>query len=51
MRSKPKTKDTVPVTVDAVVYWTAWDAEKAALAEIQEKQKIDALRTPEEQIL
>jgi regulator of protease activity HflC (stomatin/prohibitin superfamily) len=25
------TKDTVPVTVDAVVYWTVWDAEKAAL--------------------
>ncbi|RPI75072.1 MAG: slipin family protein [Desulfobacteraceae bacterium] len=25
------TKDTVPVTVDAIVYWTVWDAEKAAL--------------------
>ncbi|THB81232.1 MAG: slipin family protein [Desulfobacteraceae bacterium] len=25
------TKDTVPVNVDAVVYWTVWDAEKAAL--------------------
>ena len=24
------TKDTVPVTVDAVVYWTVWDVEKAA---------------------
>ncbi len=29
------TKDTVPVNVDAVVYWTVWDAEKAAL-EVQE---------------
>ena len=29
------TKDTVPVTVDAVVYWTVWDVEKAAL-EVQE---------------
>jgi regulator of protease activity HflC (stomatin/prohibitin superfamily) len=28
-------KDTVPVNVDAVVYWTVWDAEKAAL-EVQE---------------
>lgn len=25
------TKDTVPVNVDAVVYWMVWDAEKAAL--------------------
>lgn len=25
------TKDTVPVNVDAVVYWLVWDAEKAAL--------------------
>jgi hypothetical protein len=25
------TKDTVPVTVDAIVYWTVWDVEKAAL--------------------
>jgi uncharacterized membrane protein YqiK len=25
------TKDTVPVNVDAVVYWMIWDAEKAAL--------------------
>jgi regulator of protease activity HflC (stomatin/prohibitin superfamily) len=25
------TKDTVPVNVDAVVYWTVWDVEKAAL--------------------
>lgn len=31
------TKDTVPVNVDAVVYWTVWDAEKAAL-EVQEYQ-------------
>lgn len=29
------TKDTVPVNVDAVIYWTVWDAEKAAL-EVQE---------------
>lgn len=32
---KTLTKDTVPVTVDAVVYWTVWDVEKAAL-EVQE---------------
>lgn len=32
------TKDTVPVNVDAVVYWTVWDAEKAAL-EVQEYVK------------
>ncbi len=25
------TKDTVPVNVDAVMYWTVWDVEKAAL--------------------
>ncbi len=29
------TKDTVPVNVDAVVYWTVWDVEKAAL-EVQQ---------------
>ncbi len=29
------TKDTVPINVDAVVYWTVWDVEKAAL-EVQE---------------
>ena len=29
------TKDTVPVNVDAVVYWTVWDVEKAAW-EVQE---------------
>lgn len=28
-------KDTVPVNVDAVVYWTVWDVEKAAL-EVQD---------------
>ncbi|MCJ7446417.1 MAG: slipin family protein [Bacteroidales bacterium] len=33
------TKDTVPVNVDAVVYWTVWDVEKAAL-EVQEREKI-----------
>ena len=32
------TKDIVPVNVDAVVYWTVWDVEKAAL-EVQEYQK------------
>ena len=31
------TKDTVPVNVDAVVYWMVWDAEKAAL-EVQKYQ-------------
>lgn len=29
------TKDTVPVNVDAIVYWTVWDVEKAAL-EVQQ---------------
>ncbi len=29
------TKDTVPVNVDAVVYWTVWDVEKTAL-EVQQ---------------
>lgn len=29
------TKDTVPVNVDAVVYWTVWDVEKCAL-EVQD---------------
>ena len=28
---KTLTKDTVPVDVDALVYWTVWDVEKAAL--------------------
>jgi len=28
---KTLTKDTVPVDVDAVLFWVAWDAEKAAL--------------------
>lgn len=32
------TKDTVPVTVDAIVYWTVWDVEKAAL-EVQQYDK------------
>lgn len=32
------TKDTVPVNIDAVVYWTVWDVEKAAL-EVQEYEK------------
>jgi regulator of protease activity HflC (stomatin/prohibitin superfamily) len=29
------TKDTVPVTVDAIAYWTVWDVEKSAL-EVQD---------------
>lgn len=29
------TKDTVPVSVDAIAYWTVWDAEKSAL-EVQD---------------
>lgn len=32
------TKDTVPVNVNAIVYWTVWDVEKAAL-EVQEYEK------------
>ncbi len=32
------TKDTVPVNVDAIVYWTVWDVEKAAL-EVQDYDK------------
>jgi len=32
---KTLTQDTVPVDVDAVAYWTVWDAEKTAL-EVQE---------------
>jgi len=32
------TKDTVPVNVDAVVYWTVWDVEKAVL-EVQDYSK------------
>ncbi len=32
------TRDTVPVNVDAVVYWTVWDVEKAAL-EVQDYVK------------
>jgi len=32
------TKDTVPVNVDAVVYWTVWDVEKAVL-EVQDYQE------------
>lgn len=31
MAEQTLTKDTVPVNVDAVVYWTVWDVEKAAL--------------------
>jgi regulator of protease activity HflC (stomatin/prohibitin superfamily) len=38
MAEQTLTKDTVPVNVDAVVYWTVWDVEKAAL-EVQEYQK------------
>lgn len=35
---KTLTKDTVPVNVDAVVYWAVWDVEKAAL-EVEEYVK------------
>ncbi len=38
MADQTLTKDTVPVNVDAVVYWTVWDVEKAAL-EVQEYVK------------
>ena len=38
MAEQTLTKDTVPVNVDAVVYWTVWDVEKAAL-EVQEYEK------------
>ncbi|HSG27783.1 MAG TPA: slipin family protein [Candidatus Krumholzibacterium sp.] len=31
MAEETLTRDTVPVNVDAVVYWTVWDVEKAAL--------------------
>lgn len=31
---KTLTKDTVPVDVDAVLFWVVWDAEKAALGSI-----------------
>ena len=37
---KTLTKDTVPVDVDAVVYWTVWDVEKAAL---EVKQYVQAV--------
>ena len=35
---KTLTKDTVPVDVDAVLFWVVWDAEKAAL-EVEDYQK------------
>ena len=38
---KTLTKDTVPVDVDAVLFWVVWDAEKAAL-----EVKIINLRLP-----
>jgi len=31
LAEKTLTKDTVPVDVDAVLFWVVWDAEKAAL--------------------
>lgn len=37
---KALTKDTVPVNVDAVVYWMVWDAEKAALEVCQYKEAV-----------
>ena len=36
---KTLTKDTVPVDVDAVLFWMVWDAEKAAL-------EVDDYRAP-----
>ena len=38
MAEQTLTKDTVPVNVDAVVYWTVWDVEKSAL-EVQDYVK------------
>ena len=35
---KTLTKDTVPVDVDAVLFWVVWDAEKAAL-EVKDYQR------------
>ena len=37
---KTLTKDTVPVDVDAVLFWMVWDAEKAAL-EVENYRKED----------
>ena len=39
---KTLTKDTVPVDVDAVLFWVVWDAEKAAL-EVKDYQVCDRL--------
>jgi len=38
MADQTLTKDTVPVNVDAVAYWTVWDVEKTAL-EVQDYEK------------
>lgn len=35
------TKDTVPVNVDAVVYWTVWDVEKAVLEVLDYQEAIE----------
>jgi regulator of protease activity HflC (stomatin/prohibitin superfamily) len=35
------TKDTVPVNVDAIIFWHVHDAEKAALAITDYRQAID----------
>jgi regulator of protease activity HflC (stomatin/prohibitin superfamily) len=37
---KTLTKDTVPVDVDAVLFWMVWDAEKAALEVVEYKMAI-----------
>lgn len=37
---KALTKDTVPVNVDAVVYWMVWDAEKSALEVCRYKEAV-----------
>ena len=42
---KTLTKDTVPVDVDAVLFWVVWDAEKAAL-EVEELPIRDCLGCP-----
>jgi len=41
------TKDTVPVNVDAVVYWTVWDVEKRHLKFRTMKRPLLILRKPD----
>ena len=42
---KTLTKDTVPVDVDAVLFWVVWDAEKAAL-EVEDYRAADICHSP-----